>query len=145
MKIIIEESDQCDGIEIIIKCKRIDDDVSAIMARLKSEGGKILGTIDDKTYILNEKNILYFESVDKKCFIYTKDKVYETALRLYEIEEILNSVDFLRISKQSIVNIRKIKSVSPAGNSRFQALLTNGERLIISRQYVPALKERFGL
>jgi DNA-binding LytR/AlgR family response regulator len=64
---------------------------------------------------------------------------------LYELEEKLEQGDFLRISKQTIVNVRKIKSVAPAGDSRFQTTLANGERLIISRQYVPALKERFGI
>ncbi|MCI7234323.1 MAG: LytTR family transcriptional regulator DNA-binding domain-containing protein [Oscillospiraceae bacterium] len=35
----------------------------------------------------------------------------------------------------------KIESVSPALNGRFTAHMKNGERVIISRQYVPALKK----
>jgi len=36
----------------------------------------------------------------------------------------------------------KIESIKPALNSRFMAKLTNGEVVIISRQYVPQLKEK---
>ncbi|WP_407920378.1 LytTR family transcriptional regulator DNA-binding domain-containing protein [Gottfriedia luciferensis] len=38
--------------------------------------------------MLSSKDIFYFESVDKKNFIYTDKEVFETALRLYEVEEI---------------------------------------------------------
>jgi len=39
----------------------------------------------------------------------------------------------------------KVKSLSPAFGGRFEAVLDNGEKTIISRQYVPVLKERLGL
>jgi DNA-binding LytR/AlgR family response regulator len=100
---------------------------------------------DEHTYMLPVTDIFYFESVDLKTFVYAEKTVFRSKLKLYEIEEILVSGDFLRISKQVIVNINKVKSVSPAGGSRFLATLSNGEKVIISRQYVPALKERFGL
>lgn len=44
-----------------------------------------------------------------------------------------------------ILNISKIRSVSPSINGRFEAKLTNGETVIISRQYVPNLKKRLGM
>ena len=31
--------------------------------------------------------MLYIESVDKRTFLYTEESVYETPLRLYELEE----------------------------------------------------------
>ncbi|MFD2881540.1 hypothetical protein ACFTAO_45705 [Paenibacillus rhizoplanae] len=33
----------------------------------------------------------------------------------------------------------------PSLSGRFTALLDNGERVVISRQYVPVLKQRLGL
>jgi DNA-binding LytR/AlgR family response regulator len=80
-----------------------------------------------------------------KTFVYTKTAVYQSRLRLYELEELLASGDFLRISKQTIVNVPKIHEVSPAGGGWFTALLDNGEKIIIARSYVPALKRRFGI
>ena len=44
-----------------------------------------------------------------------------------------------------ILNLDKIKSLSPAFGGRFEALLKNGEKTVISRQYVGVLKKKLGL
>ena len=44
-----------------------------------------------------------------------------------------------------IVNIEKILHISPALGGRFEALLENDEKVIISRLYVPILKNRLGV
>ena len=53
--------------------------------------------------------------------------------------------DFFRASKSIILNLTKIKHLSPAFNGRFEALLDNDEKVIISRQFVPELKRKLGL
>jgi DNA-binding LytR/AlgR family response regulator len=40
-----------------------------------------------------------------------------------------------------LLNLMKIKAIKPALNGRFMAILQSGEEIIISRKYVPALKE----
>ena len=57
----------------------------------------------------------------------------------------LVSFPFMRASKSMILNLDKIRHLSPAFGGRFEALLENEEKVIISRQYVPVLKERLGL
>ena len=44
-----------------------------------------------------------------------------------------------------IVNIEKILHISPALGGRFEAVLENDEKVIISRLYVPILKNRLGV
>ena len=63
----------------------------------------------------------------------------------HESVEILKGTKFFRCSKSMILNIGKIRSVSPSVNSRFEAKLVNGETAIISRQYVPTLKKKLGM
>ena len=82
--------------------------------------------------------------MDDKSFIYTKNECYEVKYRLYELEGILDG-RFIRISKSMICNIRKIRSVKNAVNSRMTATLVNGETIVISRGYVKDLKKRMGL
>ena len=144
MKIIIQDPAPGDEDNITISVKCMTDNIMRAINLLKSPDSLTV-YIDDQCFMLPVEYIFYAESVDLKTFVYAEKAVYRSKLKLYEIEEILNESDFLRISRQAIVNLRKIKSVSPAGNSRFQTTLTNGEKMIISRQYVPALKERFGL
>ena len=78
--------------------------------------------------------------MDNRVFLYTAAESYETRLKLYELEDMLKEKTFLRISKSMIVNLMKITSVRPALNGRFSAILKNGEEILISRKYVPALK-----
>ena len=86
-----------------------------------------------------------FEAIDNKVFAYGRKNVYEVKEKLYQLEELLGSVPFMRASKSMIINLDKIRYLSPAFGGRFEALLENQEKVIISRQYVPVLKERLGL
>jgi len=144
LKIIIRDPAPGEEDSVTICVKFITDNMTRAIHMLKSPDS-VPVHIDDQALLLRLDDIYYAESVDLKTFVYAEKAVYRSRQKLYEIEETLNKSDFLRISKQVIVNVRKIKSVSPAGDSRLLARLDNGEKVIISRQYVPSLKERFGL
>lgn len=142
LKIVIEESDVYEDVEIVIKCKKCDYEILSLISRIKMQNEKIVGMIDKETFVLEPKDILYFESVDKKCFIYTEDEVYETILRLYEIERMLKLQGFFRASKSTVINISKIKSIKTEFNSMLSVEMENAEKLVVSRKYAPILKER---
>jgi DNA-binding LytR/AlgR family response regulator len=69
--------------------------------------------------------------------------VYESDMYLYEIENMLTGTHFIRISKNLIVNTALIESVRALFNGKFEASLTNGEKVIVNRHYVNAFKEKF--
>ena len=112
---------------------------------LEAENFRLKGRIDDKTYILQIASVFYIESVDEHTFIYCKDKVYETDQKLYQIEEVMPKADFVRISKNCILNIRKLNSVRPLLNGKMEVTLTNGEVQIVNRHYLKDFKEKFDL
>ena len=143
MKVTIEEGHR--DVEAIIRCFEETGEIRGIASLLQSNGKKLTGTKDGKTFLIERRDILYFETVDKRCFIYTAGDVYETSLRLFEIEELLAENNFIRISKSQIANIMKIVSLCPEFGSRIEAVLQNGEKLIVSRQYSKSFKERIGL
>ena len=89
--------------------------------------------------------VFYFESVEQKVFAYCRTEVYQTKNRLYELQDELSGLNFIRVSKSVILNLDKIKSLIPAFGGRYEALLKNGEKVIISRQYVNDLKEKLGV
>lgn len=145
MKIIIEDINPGEEEQILIRCKNLSDTVLKLISELKAEQKKLTGIKDGIITMIDSKNVYYFEGVDNKVFIYGKQNVYESKLKLYEIEENYDNTYFFRASKSVILNITKIKSISPAFSGRFEALLFNGEKVVISRQYVPELKKRLGL
>ncbi|MDE6593375.1 MAG: LytTR family transcriptional regulator [Oscillospiraceae bacterium] len=145
MKIIIETPPQDAEDEIIIRCHELDEEVMSLIYALK-QGRTRITAYSGKTILqLSPKDIYYFESVDNKVFAYCEKEVYEVKEKLYEIETIYSKTDFQRISKSVIVNISRIESVAPTLGARLEANLQNGERVIISRQYVPNLKKKLGI
>jgi DNA-binding LytR/AlgR family response regulator len=145
VKITIDKAPNYKETEIVIKCSEISPEIQRLISLFKVSEEKIPGLANGETCFLEAEEIFYFESVDKKTFIYTKSQVLETHLRLYEIEEKLGNRDFFRASKSTIINISKIKKLSPRFNGRLDVLLDNDETLVISRQYVPVIKEILGL
>lgn len=145
MKIIIEECmPDCED-EIIIRCKELDDSLLNLIQKMKNGKNKIAAIKNGNITMVEPKDIFYFEAVDNRVFLYGKDDVYETRLKLYEIEKEFEGGDFFRASKSIIINISKIRCIAPAYNGRMEAQLKNGEKIIISRQYVNELKKKLGL
>lgn len=140
MKVHIEQVEKKSEELVLIRCYAVTDEVREIETFVKSRSGSLSGISDAKRYEIAVADICYIESVDGKTFLYTKDQVYETSYRIYELEELLRPKHFLRISKPMIVNLMKIQSIQPAFNGRFTAVLHSGEQIIISRSYVKALK-----
>ena len=100
---------------------------------------------DNSTKILKIEDICYFESVDEQTFVYTQEDVYSCQKKLYEAEEILSDTSFVRISKSCILNIDYLESVRALLNGKLEGTLSNDERVIINRHYVPAFKKKFGV
>ncbi|MCM1145623.1 MAG: LytTR family transcriptional regulator DNA-binding domain-containing protein, partial [Lachnoclostridium sp.] len=112
---------------------------------LKASRDKITVSKGEKLLQLPPSEIYYFDAVDNRVYAYTQKEVYETKLKLYELEERLRHTDFFRASKSTIINLSKVQNFSPGFNGRFEVCLKNEEKLIVSRQYVPVLKEKLGL
>ena len=144
MKIVIEELRDGEEEQIVCKCLQMTPELLRFIAMLKAQDA-LIAYEESKIHRIKASTVYYIEAMDNKVFLYCKNKVYESKQKLYEIEESLAYSDFLRISKSIILNLSKIKSLSPALNGRFEAGLDNGEKVIISRQYVCDLKKRLGI
>lgn len=131
--------------EIIIRCAQLDDGLLNLIYNLKAEKYKLTAYTDQGITMLSPREVYYFEAVDNKVFVYCEKQVYEVKKKLYELEADLAGTDFLRISKSTIVDLSKIVHLSAAFNGRLEARLKNGEKIIISRQYVPNLKKKLGI
>lgn len=144
MKITIETPKPGDEDEVIIRCAEMDDRMMRFICALRQDE-RLTGYLEDKIVKISLKDIYYFEAVDNKIFACTVKETYEIRRKLYELEQDFAHTDFLRISKSAIVNTSKIAYVKPVFNGRFEAQLKNGEKIIISRQYVAELKKKIGI
>lgn len=127
--------------QLEIRCHEVTEQVREIVTFVKSRQGQLTGVMEDKQYEIPVVDVHYIEAVDNKVFIYSSKQVYETRQKLYELEEILREKYFIRVSKSLLLNLMKVKAIKPTLNGRFLAILQSGEEIIISRKYVPDLKE----
>ena len=141
MNVRIEQTGKEQEELVLIRCHAVTEEVREIADFAKSRSGSLTASADERQYEVAVTDVCYIESVDGKTFLYTKKRVYETSYRIYELEEMLKAKHFLRVSKPMLVNLMKIRSIQPALNGRFTAVLSSGEKIIISRNYVKALKE----
>lgn len=145
MKITIADRQDGDEDEIIIRCRQVDEQLLKLIYALKAGTEKMTVMRDGSILQIFPKDIYYFEAVDNRVFCYLEKEVLETKRKLYEIERQFAGTDFFRASKSTIINLSKVKTLSPSFNGRFEAHMKNGESLVISRQYVPVLKQKLGL
>ncbi len=145
MKIIIEDIGPDEEEEIIIRCREVDEPVLQLVNGLKLKKEKLTVRNADKIFQIDPGEIYYIEAVDNRVFLYMRSSVYETKLKLYELERRFEGTDFFRVSKSVILNLARVENFYPGFNGRFEALMKNGERVAISRQYVPALKRKLSI
>ena len=145
MKITILEKQPGEEDELILKCDSLDENLTKLINQFKGGKGKMNFYKDGKIVFVEPEEVLYYESVDDTVFAYTKDCVYETKSKLYQLENDLPANVFFRANKAVIVNLDKIDSLAPIFGGRFEAVLQNGYKVVISRNYLNTLKELLGL
>ena len=145
MKVTILEKKADEEDELIVKCDYLDESLTKLINQFKTGKGKMNFYKDGKIVFVEPEEVLYFESVDDTVFAYTKDSVFETKSKLYQLEEELPASIFFRANKAVIVNLDKIDSLAPVFGGRFEAVLENGYKVGVSRNYLSTLKELLGL
>lgn len=145
MNVSVKEIPENEEEEILIKCHEINEEILALLHKLKLSSERLLVTAGDEIHRIALQDVFYFETVDNKSFIYCASRVYETKLKLYEFEEMTQGSRFFRASKSTIINAMKISYIKPSLSGRFEVSMENGEKLMVSRQYVSDLKRKIGV
>jgi len=145
MRIEIDVDDKYADTEVIIRTPKITQEIEKMIALMRMINMQIGVRHNDEIYLLDIEKILYIDTVDRKILVYTEDEIYESDLKLYEIEMELVERDFLRVSKQTIVNLRKVKSLRAEFDRKIRLTLQNGEQIIVSRMYSDELRRKLGL
>lgn len=146
MKLLVQEKCDIRETEVIIRCQERDEEVDNLIIGIHSATKKIIGEKENGcSYQVSAVRVLYFEAVEGNVFAYLDKEVMRVRNTLYEIEESYSNNHFVRISKSAAVNLRAIKSISPDEGRRLRIRLTNNENLVVSKNYVSALKKSLGM
>lgn len=129
-----------------IHTNELSDNITKAISILESdESNDMLAVKRGSDIALLELSDVYMLRVeDKQVKVYTKGDEYLIKKPLYQVEETL-STDFVRISKTTIVNLKKINRVAPSLRGMMFIELKNGLKDNISRKYLPEFKQALDL
>lgn len=109
---------------------------------LDNKISKIPLNVDKKIILVDINSIIYIESQNKNCIVYTKNDKYMDSTPLKTFEERLKSSGFFRIHKSYLVNIKYISEIFPWFKNSFCVKMQYYEDnyLPISRNKIKELK-----
>ncbi len=146
MQIEIKIDAACLEPKIIVVTDKMTDALSSILKKLSDEQPKMIaGFQNDTVQILEQTNIYRIFASNGKVFAETNHGKYVLRLRLYEIEQRLDSAAFVRISNSEIVNLKKVARFDLSFTGTICVELSNGTVTYASRRYVAKIKKALGI
>ena len=73
----------CPELEVVINCPEKSDEVGRLAEALRNFDRKLSGMKSGQTYLIDKRDVLYFESVDKRCFLYTAGEALTACLLIF--------------------------------------------------------------
>lgn len=142
MKIKIEIDESLEEDEMLIRCRELTEEVSAIQKAVSEVTGaaqKLTFYKGSTEYYLSLNEILFFETDETGISAHTKTDAYQTKYKLYELEDILPGF-FMRVSKSTILNTNHIYSINRnLTASSVVAFYDTHKQVYVSRYYYKPL------
>lgn len=131
---------------IIIVTDSMTEEIKSIVDKLSESIPQVISGIKDKKLeVLEQSDIIRIYANSGKIFAITDNGEYTLRLRLYEIENKLNSNQFVRISNSEIINLKKVNNFDLSFTGTICVKLSNGETTYVSRRYVSKIKKILGI
>ncbi|MBQ2831458.1 LytTR family DNA-binding domain-containing protein [Methanobrevibacter sp.] len=129
-----------------IHTNELTDNITKAMSILESDDANDMLAVKKGSDIalLEFGDVYMFRVENKQVKVYTDNREYLIKKPLYQVEESLGS-DFVRISKTTIVNLKKVERVAPSLKGMMFIQLKNGLKDNISRKYLPDFKQALDL
>lgn len=129
-----------------IHADELTDNISKAINILESDDQKDMLAVKKGSDItlLELKDIFMFRVEKKQVKVFTQNNEYIIKKPLYQLEESLTG-DFVRISKTTIINLKKVERVAPSLKGMMFIQLKNGLKDNISRKYLPDFKNALDL
>ncbi len=128
---------------VIVEYPEYDRTVERLVSRIKDLNISFTGKADGKTFSIDIPDIYYIENVERKIFLYSKKDIYRFDGTMSDIDSAIADTDLVRISRTCFMNVSHLKEIMQMKNSHLEAVLDNGEKLIVSRKYLKDIKKIF--
>ena len=146
MKIAFEISDKYKKTEVHICCEKDILENRQIYMTVRDALEKNITAYDDnEPVMIRHGDIVRIFTQNKNVYLLTEKRQYRLRERLYELEEILDSDSFVRISNSEIVNVRKIIRLDTSITGTIRMYMKGDTQTFVSRRYVSRIKKTLKL
>lgn len=128
---------------VIVEYPEYDQTVEQLVNKIKNLSISFTGKADGKTFSIDISDIYYIENVERKIFLYSKKDIYRFDGNMTDIDQAIVDTDLVRISRTCFMNVSHLREIMQMKNSHLEAVLDNGEKLIVSRKYLKDIKKIF--
>ena len=132
----------------IIHTPKITPELMELIETLKHTAEKpslLFAKRDNKLFVVEPEQIDIIRTEGNDIKLYNREaQEYIITKPLREIQEQLGAI-FIRISKSTLVNIKRVDHLSPSFNSTMHIVMKNGISDYISRKHLSDFKNRLGL
>lgn len=128
--------------KVIIETPTLDDSVQEVLDFIKGRDTEFLvGKVDEMQHILKPQDIHFFHTENESVFAVNASGSFKLKEKLYELEKILPSTKFIRLSKSVIANLHELSRFEASFNGTLCVYFKSGTKEYVSRTYVSAIKE----
>ena len=142
MKIKIEIEPTIEELEVTLRCSVLDDSVTNLQRMLSEfslQKSRITFRQGDSEYYFPVEKVLFFETNENSITAHTENDEFTVDYKLYELEELLPSY-FMRIAKSTILNTRKVYSITRNLTASSKIEFDGSHKIVyVSRNYYKAL------
>ena len=143
VKLIFEEDDSLEDIEVTVRASERDGQVDGLIASLG--GGSSTVTVTDENgavKTVKSDSILLISVNDKQLNIVTEEGTYTMRRSLQSIESILDPKQFMRISRYELINLSKVEHYDFTLRGTLRIEFGNGIEAWASRRCIAAIRKR---
>ncbi|MDI2585638.1 LytTR family DNA-binding domain-containing protein [Psychrobacillus sp. NEAU-3TGS] len=142
MKVSLNIDSDFKETKVMIETPELDDSVQDILDFIKARETEFLvGKDGEMQHILKPTDIHYFHTEKEAVIAVTSSGSYKLKEKLYELEGILPSNKFIRLSKSVIANLHELSRFEASFNGTLCVYFKSGMKEYVSRTYVNAIKE----
>lgn len=101
---------------------------------------KIVARKGEDYYLLDPDEVFAFQADREIVWIRTRDRSYMATQTLQAIDERFSGTRFQRVHRSVLVNLDKVRRISPLSSQRWLLTLTNGLEYTVSKRQTPLLR-----
>lgn len=94
---------------------------------------------------LSVGEVIYVEAFGKEIEIHAQQGTYYALDRMYQLEELLDPQEFLRISKSVIISKKHVKKIRASLSMKYVLTLSNGTLVDVTRSYYSDFRKFFNI